>query len=163
MVSCCRRAAFHEFVPIVFYIDVAFHDLPFSRTPQDLLHSLPPGLGRRQVQEGRVDDDCISPPPLISFDRLVDDGSVSPPPLILLEALDRPPVDDGSVSRQVQEGRVDDDCISPPPLISFDRLVDDGSVSPPPLILLEALDRPPVDDGSVSPPSLILLEEDTAE
>jgi hypothetical protein len=96
--SCCRRAAFHEFVPIVFYIDVAFHDLPFSRTPQDLFHSLPLGLGRRQVQEGSVDDDCISPPPLISFDHLVDAGSVSPPPLILLEGLDRPPVDHGSVS-----------------------------------------------------------------
>jgi hypothetical protein len=106
MVSCCRRAAFHEFVPIVFYIDAAFHDLPFSRTPQDLFHSLFLGLGRRQVQEGSVDDGCISPPPLISFDRLVDDGSVSPPPSILLEGLDRP-VDHGSVS--------------PPPLILLEE------------------------------------------
>jgi hypothetical protein len=82
---CCRRAAFHEFVPIVFYIDHTFHDLPFSRTPLDPFHLLPLGLRRHHVQQGSVDDGSISPPPLITFDSLVDDGSLSPSPLILLE------------------------------------------------------------------------------
>ena len=84
MGPCCRRAAFNDFVPIVFYSNRTVTDRLFSGTPLDMLPLLPLGLHRHQVHTS-PDDGSLSPPPLMGFDPPVYDGSLSPPPLILLE------------------------------------------------------------------------------